>query len=162
MSAKRIISRTVIEPQNKYPIESIQINGGSMIVRFRKKQSAMDMFKIIKQACKGTRDSNKKLQLNVEIQTDPITLFKKAKGTLHIWGYHRCLENALDFLQGKISPASYRKLQYAMSKRPSWSPARWPSDKQSPDYVIRGHNTEAHYFLRNYIDFNASPRKSRP
>ena len=70
-------------------------------IRFRKKQSAMDMFKIIKQACKGTRDSNKKLQLNVEIHTDPVTFLNssaclfshaedKAKTSSHIFCLPTC------------------------------------------------------------------------
>ena len=148
MTQIRITHRTVLEPINKYPIESIQVYPGCLYLNFRKKQSALDMFKKIKLASKGLLHSHfKRFHIKVEIYVDPITFFKKARGTLMV--HSRDLEAAAGLLHRNISQKSYRNLLYALQKRSYRLPARWPYDSKE-DFERLSGNIITHYFKKSY------------
>jgi hypothetical protein len=148
MTKIRITHRTVLEPENKYPIKSIVVYPGGMYLNFREKRSALDMFKKIKLASKGTPGSHyKRFFIKVEIYVDPIIFFKKAAGTLMVAS--RDLEDAAELLHNSISRKSYRNLLAALQKRSWISPARWPYDSKE-DFERLNENVITHYFKKSY------------
>ena len=159
----RITHRTVLEPINKYPIESIIVYPGTMILKFRKKQSALDMFKKIKLATKnGCGYSNKTIKFgprkiagtnngclnpHIEIYVDPISFFKRATGTVRVSSYY--LEIIAEALQDSMSRKSYRNLLDALAMR-SWRlPARWEYDSKE-DFERQKDNVITHYFKKHH------------
>jgi hypothetical protein len=131
--SKRIHVRTVIEPLTKHPVESIQVYPYHMVVRFRKKQSALDIFNAIIQGSKGKRTSRKQLDIGINIRFDPSTHFRRPTGTLIITGD---MYAALEFMQRKMSPRSFNNLQYAISKRPNVIIGRIVEDRRRSGTVM--------------------------
>jgi hypothetical protein len=148
MTQIRITHRTVLEPENKYPIKSIVVYPGGLYLNFREKKSVLDMFKKIKLASKGTPGSRyKRFHIKVEIYVDSISFFKKASGTLMV--VSRDLEAAAELLHDSISRKSYRKLSAALQKRSWTSPARWHYDSKE-DFERLSDNVITHYFKKSY------------
>jgi hypothetical protein len=163
MTLIRITHRTIIEPIKKYPIESIVVHPGCMILNFRKKQYALDMFKKIKLASKngfgfnnrtirgGPRKfggiPNGKISPNVEIYVDPIYFFKRATGTVKVATFY--LEIVAHLLQDSMSRRSYRNLLDAFEMRSYCRPARWEYDSKK-DFERQKDNVITHYFKKHH------------
>ena len=147
MTQIRITYRTVLEPENKYPIKSIAVYPGGMYVYFREKKAALNMFKKIKLAFKGTPGSlYKKYHVKAEISVDPYTFFKKATGTVRIYSN---VEIAAELLHSSVSRKTYRNLLAALEKRAWTTPARWHYDSQE-DFEKLNDNVITHYFKKSY------------
>lgn len=148
MTQIRITYRTVLEPENKYPIKSIAVYPGGMYVNFRKKQAALDMFKKIKLAFKGKSGSHyKSFHVKAEIYVDPIAFFKRAAGSVMISSSNLAL--VAELLHSSISRKAYRNLLSAIQKRAWTTPARWPDDSQE-DFEKSSGNVITHYFKKSY------------
>jgi hypothetical protein len=145
MTQIRITHRTVLEPDQKYTIESIVVYSGCLILKFRKRQSALDMFKKIKLISKGSVDYHSRRHwMSAEIHVDPISFFKKAAGTLIVSNP----EVAVQLLHGAISRKSFRNVTDALQMSSYKLPARWPYDSQE-DFERVKNNVITHYFRKH-------------
>jgi hypothetical protein len=148
MTQIRITYRTILEPENKYPIKSIAVYPGGMYVYFRERKAALNMFKKIQLAFKNKPGSYYKHHyLKMEISVDPFSFFKKAAGTLRIYSCEA--EVAAELLQRSISRKAYRNLLAALQKRSYRTPARWEYDSQEDFERLNG-NVITHYFKKSY------------
>lgn len=146
MTQIRITHRTVLEPDQKYPIESIVVYSGCLFLKFRKRQSALDMFKKIRLVSKGSLGyHSKRYWMKAEIYVDPISFFKKATGTIIVSNP----QVAIELLHRNISRKSFRNVLDALQMSSYKLAARWPYDSQE-DFERLKDNVITHYFRKHY------------
>jgi hypothetical protein len=146
MTRIRITHRTVLEPDQKYPIESIVVYSACLYLKFRKRQSALDMFKKIKLLSKGSLSHHARSHwMRAEIYVDPVSFFKKAAGTVIVSNP----EVAVELLHRCISRKSFRNVLDALQMSSYKLAARWPYDS-SEDFERLKDNVITHYFRKHY------------